>query len=175
MRLPVNGTCANQSENEMTEKPAAPTAVQPAEQAAPTKPAVVVDETGAALRAHVEKMQKRIDIVSDIFKDNKFSPLTSKAFTKFIVDQYCEVSMRFILMGVVRDGDEAMMDEKLRKQGFTVAGAPTDAPAKENEAKGFIAPSMPMPQESGSGILDENHPLIAQARELGFDPTVEPE
>lgn len=151
--------------------------------AEPTPPAVpnpapkppVADETGATLRAYVQKMQKRVGLVQEIFNDNEFTPMNSKAFKKFITDHYCEVSMRFILMGIVRDGDEATMDEKLRKQGFTVAGSTPDAPAKENEQRGFTAPSMPMPQEGASGDLDANHPLIAQARELGFDPTVDPE
>jgi hypothetical protein len=156
----------------MIEVAAPPAAPEPE----PKKPlAPTTDETGATLEAYTKKINIRIENVRRIFEQSEFTPFNSKAFKKFITDHFSEASMRYILMGIVNDGDMPGTDDRMRAAGFTVAGADPNAPAKEETPERRSAPSMELPQETGSGETPKHHPLIQQAMELGFDPTHDPD
>lgn len=150
---------------------AAPPVVAPTPAPTPAPPKTVVDESGSALRTNVERIRKRINVVQDIFKDDEYSPFKSKAFAKFLIDTNSETAMRFILMGFSSPEDMAT-EELLKRQGFTISSAPNQpAPV---EPVGFTTSSAALPPEP-TGNLDDTHPLMQQARELGFDPKLDPD
>ena len=142
---------------------------------APKAPEAPVPLVGrAALEERVAKLMRRITDVNEIFKDVPQPPEKNPEFKKFLGDQFAEIAMRYITMGVVRDEDQAPLETKLKQParpeerlkqlkdgGFAVAESAPEPPPESDDGR--------VEAETGDPAFDL-HPAVDLARTLGFNP-----
>lgn len=130
------------------------------------------------LRSFAEKIQQRLDDVTEIFKDTTYDPTKNADFKKFLSDQAAEMAMRYVRIGVVHayDADAITPDARerqMKKKGFSVGQSATGAANAQAQAQNETGETTSAGTEAADDLHDRQFlesPAVQAAKAMGFDP-----